>query len=528
MGKEHDELDETPPLTTRQQEINKVLFFLMLAQSIVFTEAGSIPALLIPLTIDFNLTFPQQGFLGGIVYLGIAVGALLISNVFKHFSAYRVLTTSMVTTAIMVFVFGMVPAGYPNMLIFIRFCIGFGQATLSIFCPVWVERFAPKEHLTKWMSWLQITVPLGIMIGYLFGWGAVGLQTGVGIQSEGKACFNDSLACWRIPFIVQAILIIPVIKKFTQLDPSLMDVGFQSRGGTRGRSLSSEVMPVKGGGGGFDVVVAGSCKAYCHDIYIIVKEFYFSVVVLLIAMMYYLVMSIQYWGTDWLVVGRGYNEHQVYGWFVFTTASAPVLGAILGGYVVDALGGFKGSVAQRSKCMGVLTAINGFGVMFCLQTTYWPDAGLSFAVVCLWITLFCGGMVVPALTGMYTSAIPSARLKILGSSIMLVVTSIFSYFLQPVIAGYMMRSFSSDLLSCHNMTAGTCPEAVELGFRWSLFMGPIAALLTGGVWLGGCFLKGDQLINQDDDYSDLNIPRSIGITGSVDSLASMDSNQEMI
>ena len=61
MGKEHDELDETPPLTTRQQEINKVLFFLMLAQSIVFTEAGSIPALLIPLTIDFNLTFPQQG-----------------------------------------------------------------------------------------------------------------------------------------------------------------------------------------------------------------------------------------------------------------------------------------------------------------------------------------------------------------------------------------------------------------------------------------------------------------------------------
>ena len=36
-----------------------------------------------------------------------------------------------------------------------------------------------------------------------------------------------------------------------------------------------------------------------------------------------------------------------------------------------------------------LLAINGFGVMFCLQTTYWPDAGLSFAVVCLWITLFC-------------------------------------------------------------------------------------------------------------------------------------------
>ena len=61
MGKEHDELDEAPPITTRQEEINKVLFFLMLAQSIVFTEAGSIPALLIPLTEDFNLTFPQQG-----------------------------------------------------------------------------------------------------------------------------------------------------------------------------------------------------------------------------------------------------------------------------------------------------------------------------------------------------------------------------------------------------------------------------------------------------------------------------------
>ena len=193
---------------------------------------------------------------------------------------------------------------------------------------------------------------------------------------------------------------------------------------------------------------------------------------------------------------QSYNEHQVYGWFVFTSATAPVLGAILGGYVVDALGGFRGSVQQRSKCMGVLTAINGFGVVFAVQTTFWPDAGMGFAILCLWVTLFCGGMVVPALTGIYTSAIPSSHLKILGSSIMLIVTSVFSYFLQPVIAGYMMRSFSADMASCYNMTAGTCPEAVELGFRWSLFMGPAAALLTGGVWLGGCFLKGDRLLNR--------------------------------
>ena len=47
-------------------------------------------------------------------------------------------------------------------------------------------------------------------------------------------------------------------------------------------------------------------------------------------------------------------------------------------------------------------------------------------------------------------------------------------------------------------------------------------------FLGGCFLKGEQLVNQEEDYSDLNIPRSIGLTGSVDSLASLDSNQEMI
>jgi MFS family permease len=287
--------------SSRQEQINEVLVYLMLAQSIVFTEAGSLPALLIPLTTDFNLTFPQQGFLGGIVYLGIAVGAAAMAGVFKRFSAHRVLTASIATTAAMILVFGLVPAGAPNLLIFVRFCIGFGQATLSIFSPVWIERFAPKQHATKWMSWLQITVPLGIMVGYLFGWGAVALQTGVG---PGKACFNDTFACWRVSFVVQAALIAPVVYRFMRLDPSCLDVDFRPRGMVLARSDGDDGSS-RGGGGVGGAVVALGMAAHCADVWSIVREFYFTVVVLLIAMMYYLVMSIQYWGTDWLVVGRG-------------------------------------------------------------------------------------------------------------------------------------------------------------------------------------------------------------------------------
>jgi hypothetical protein len=47
-----------------------------------------------------------------------------------------------------------------------------------VYSPVWVDAFAPPHARTKWMSYLQGVVPIGVMTGYA-------LATGLGWWNEG-------------------------------------------------------------------------------------------------------------------------------------------------------------------------------------------------------------------------------------------------------------------------------------------------------------------------------------------------------
>jgi hypothetical protein len=85
-------------------------------------------------------------------------------------------------------------------------------AFITVYAPVWVDEFgmtmlscvsysfywscvylvlraAPRDRQTSWMAWLQISIPLGVMLGY-----AAGILT---------TNYVPGLGMWRIPFIIQ-------------------------------------------------------------------------------------------------------------------------------------------------------------------------------------------------------------------------------------------------------------------------------------------------------------------------------------
>ena len=462
----------------------QVYFLLALAQVILYAETGAVPSLLVDLTKDFNLTFTEQGYLGGTVYAGIACGAPFTSMLVTRFEPRSVLIWSITINAMFTVLFGLTPLGWSRLLITIRWFIGFTQATLAVFCPVWVDRFATKGNKGKWFAILQVTIPLGVMAGYLLGWGANGLQN----ESEGSECFGDSVGCWRFPFVLQGIVTIPLVIGFMSVKHEYLDIG----GGREDKDTRLEDNM------GCFAKACFSVKQYFYDLWTIVTQFYFTSVVILITTMYFVLVSIQYWATAWMIVGREYNENAVMGWFIFCSATGPTGGAIFGGWFVDYLGGYIGSLEQRRYSVGVMFAIYTCGCAFTVGTTMWVGGGLAWVVFCLWTSLFCGGCVVPALTGMYTAAIPTARLKILGSSLMLVVISIFAYFLCPVIAGYLMTQFNKDMPECLGYNSGKCPAALERGFAYSLNMSIISLLCLLVVWVGGCFMKGNRLVDTID------------------------------
>ena len=154
--------DEALPDDIPETSKSSVFTALLFAQVLVYAEAGAIPALLDRLSAAFSLTYYQQGLLGGVVYVGISLGAPFASFAYHKYEPKSVLMVSLLLNLISVIFFGLTPESWPLALTGARFLIGVTQSFLAIFCPVWVDVYASRSKQTQWFSGLQASVPIGI------------------------------------------------------------------------------------------------------------------------------------------------------------------------------------------------------------------------------------------------------------------------------------------------------------------------------------------------------------------------------
>lgn len=588
----------TPVRNKHRANVNRVYTLLMVTQILLYAESGSIPAVLVHLTQAFQLTFPEQGILGGIVYVGIAVGAPMSSFLFSRYGSKKTLIASIVINAVIMLVFGAIPTNATFLLIVTRFFMGVTQASLVVYGPVWVDAFGRKDKQTQWFAWLQLTVSIGIMFGYLLGWVAVGMQHAVG---EEQKCFGGLMDCWRFPFYLQGMLTLPLAIAFCRIPSTDLDITHRNkrkrrveralkrqhmssgnmsirdtnallekmvsnqdiedierqlnltpngssfrkgRGNAAGKSRDGSPSSITASPGsegssskldatglkkkvrtpkrrnspspsvvsqdsedGFSGSVwdpntdricglrcpclPGDSVQYCLDAFsefkAVVCEFWFTTAVFNLTAMYFVVMTIQYWVTDYLIRGRGYSENAVMLSFVITNATAPILGVVIGGKLIDSCGGYQTVLAKR-RTSAIVFSFQAGAVAFAVPCTLWPEGGLVFAVVCVWGILFCGGAAVPPLTGIFMDSIPS-KSKTMGSSIAAVTFNMLAYLGSPLISGFLMDGFESALADCRDVDiSGKCPAALEQGFRVALMAAPlIATVLTGFMWMRSCF-----------------------------------------
>jgi MFS family permease len=86
-----------------------------------------------------------------------------MDSVQKH-DVRKILAFSTLLNGVFCILFGLAP--WVSALLMARFGIGATLAFITIYAPVWVDEFAPREHQTQWISLLQISIPLGVMAGY--------------------------------------------------------------------------------------------------------------------------------------------------------------------------------------------------------------------------------------------------------------------------------------------------------------------------------------------------------------------------
>ena len=92
------------------------------------------------------------------------------------------------------------------------------QAFLAVYSPVWVDRFSPPEKQTAWLSYLQASTPLGVMLGYVAATAAVWYK-----QTAGSC---GPFACWRFPFALQVVLVAPLCVGMWFVPTRHVDIAF--------------------------------------------------------------------------------------------------------------------------------------------------------------------------------------------------------------------------------------------------------------------------------------------------------------
>lgn len=178
--------------------------YLIVTQMVVYLEAGAIPCLLDQLSVSLSMTATQQGALGGVVYLALSAASPLCAYFLHTFNPKHVLGLSLILNNVAVLMLAFTPTGYAfsaNMMIVARALIGFTQAFPCVYTPLWVDEYAPREKVAGWMSYLQGSVPMGVMLGYFIG------TVSNWVVPESFQLFET----WRWPFVVQFIAMCPIM-----------------------------------------------------------------------------------------------------------------------------------------------------------------------------------------------------------------------------------------------------------------------------------------------------------------------------
>jgi predicted MFS family arabinose efflux permease len=125
---------------------------------------GILPAGSTVIKEEMGLQNSKFGLLGSMVYLGQTFGCLIAPVVFEYVSAKPILAGCLSLNILSLITFT-----YSRNYIILnicRFATGLFQIAICIFFPVWADVFGSSTQSSKWLGYILIAQPCGVVIGY--------------------------------------------------------------------------------------------------------------------------------------------------------------------------------------------------------------------------------------------------------------------------------------------------------------------------------------------------------------------------
>lgn len=468
------------------RKIRWVLFSLFAILNLLMNfDHGTVPAATEQLKNYLILSDSELGLFGSLVFIGVIIGSLISLTIINTFNRKYILMIFLLLCGFFLILF--TKAKNYILLCIDRIIIGIFQAFVSIYLPLWCDQFGIEKRKTLMLALIQVVAPLGVLIGYI-----VTATLNMNLNSLPYLGEIKRDERWLYSFYIQSILIwglslcliffsdkyfnskarrIPIeleqslnkkgkngnfLKKsfFSEGNVNFLNVKddeivFENKNQINSKENSIDndskkdkpINDTNSSNNSSKLNNNGNKSKnkmkeipFCRKVKLIFSEPLFIFCVLTMSMLYFIVTFIQYWASDYmLIVLDVQDDKQRLFAFSFVCLSSPTIGLVIGGLIIDKLGGYS----RKSS------------VIFCLISCFLcivpsiliPYADSLIKYVCfLWILLFFGAALIPPTQGIIIACLPK-DIQGSGNSFSIFFFNLLGYFPGPFVYGFLKDYF---------------------------------------------------------------------------------------
>ena len=477
------------------RKIRWVIFSLFIVINLLMNfDHGTVPAATEQLRNYLNLSDSELGLFGSLVFVGVIIGSLVSLTIINTFNRKYILMFFLILCAISLFIF--TKTKIYIILCIDRVIIGIFQAFISIYLPLWCDQFGIESRKALMIALIQVAPPLGVLVGYIvttllnmyLSW----LPYFGDIEKDERWLYSFYIQSFIILIVSLSLLFfsdkyfnskarrVPIEVEeelnFIESKKSQKEIKFsffyngnknsedKKENENCGKNQIEEIdnndnnIEEKQKEENLDIKTNDKLdenkeknkennkeeneikKDKSEDISFLMKlklifsEPFFVFCVLILSTLFFIVTCVQYWASDYMLVGLEIKDEKKRLFaFSFVCLTSPTLGLIVGGYVVDKIGGYHKK--------GALIFCLIFSLLSDLPAIPLPlvDSFYTYGAL-LWILLFLGAALIPPTQGIIIACLPK-EVQGSGNSFVIFFYNLLGYLPAPFVYGFLKDYF---------------------------------------------------------------------------------------
>ena len=426
-----------------KQKRKFIYILIVLINIFINLDRGAIPASTTEIKDRNKISNAELGMIGSLIYFGLILGSLSGGYFFSKYASKWLIISSLFILAFFLYSFTILESSGGMYLC--RVGCGFCEVFCCIYFPIWVDQYGVKGSKVIWITFLQLGVPVGTILGYMI-----------------EAFSIKYYQSWEGGFFIQ-ILLVCILSGILFLTPDkFFERNYRHSESTqeeienefktfkkslsqklennknnyllKNMNLINDLYNSKYGRPSMysifsmiDIEEDIGYHKYCEVLTKLIKNKGYISTMFGISCSLFVITGMQFWVSDYMQEVIHLESSMTYIIYAIVSISAPTLGVLTGGFLIQYLGGYTDEKALNACCK--LTFV-GFICAFILPLFDYP----IIFVIFMWLMLFFESSVTPGLTGLMISTIPN-NYKEIGNSLTQLFYNLIGFLPSPFIYG---------------------------------------------------------------------------------------------